>query len=534
MLARLHHVARSYGDQTIFDDVSLDLRPAERLALIGENGSGKTTLLRLIAGLDAPDSGQVERLGSVAYLPQHAPQHGGKVLDAVTPPELLEALCVLNAASADLGDPTPDHLRTFSAAEERYRSAGGYDFETRAKAVLAGLDLDPQAAVGQLSGGQARRVLLARLLLSPAELYLLDEPTNHLDEASVRWLEDWIARSRAAFVLASHDRAFLDAVSTHTAELERGRLTFYPAAYSAATKLKATLRDAQDRAHTATRRQQAALATEAARRQSKARSAGSYNPKRAADSDKLLAKGKAQNAQNVSAARAKALEKRAERLVVPDKPYDDHRLITLDLPAASTGPSEVLTVRDLAVRRGSFTVLENVNLDVRRGDKIALTGPNGGGKSTLLRAILGQLPCRGTVRLGAGLHLYFAGQSGEELSNLSTLKDALLDANPLLTPHQLYEIAAQVGLPPEPSFRLANLSGGQRTRLSLARLGVTRASLLVLDEPTNHLDIKAIEALEDLLRRFSGTLLLATHDRHLRQQVATRVWEVGGGGVWEG
>lgn len=534
MLARLSHVARTSGDHLIFEDVSLTLLPAERLALIGENGSGKTTLLRLIAGLVAPDSGQIERPGTVTYLPQHAPQLEGDVLSAVTPLELHAAGQAMHAASLTLTDPTPAHLSAFSAAEEAYRELGGYDFETQAAAVLGGLDLGPQASANQLSGGQMRRVLLARLLLSPAELYLLDEPTNHLDGSSVRWLEDWIVGSRAAFVLASHDRAFLDAVATRTAELERGRLTVYPGNYSAALELKATLREAQGRDHAAARKQQAALEAEAARRQSKARSAGSYNPKRAADGDKLLAKGKAQNAQNVNAARARALEKRAERLEVPDKPYDDHRLITLDLPAAPTGPAEVLTVRDLGVRRGEATVLSGVNLDVRRGEKITLTGPNGGGKSTLLLALLGRLPSSGTVRLGAGLQVYFAGQGGEELTGLPTLGDALLDANPWLTPHQLYEIAAQVGLPPDPTFPVADLSGGQRTRLTLARLGVTRAGLLVLDEPTNHLDVRAIEALEGLLHSFPGTLLLATHDRRLRERVATRVWEVEGGKVREG
>ncbi|WP_420596339.1 ABC-F family ATP-binding cassette domain-containing protein [Deinococcus sp.] len=447
MLPRLHHVARIFGDQTVFEDVSLELHPAERLALIGENGSGKTTLLRLIAGLDTPDSGQIEKASSVASLPQHAPEAQGDVLQAVTPPELLEAARTLQTASAALNDPTPEHLDAFAAAEEEYRTLGGYDFETRARTVLAGLDLDPQASASQLSGGQTRRVLLAQLLLAPAELYLLDEPTNHLDEPSVRWLEDWLAASRATFVLASHDRAFLDAVTTRTTELERGRLTLYPGNYSAAMELKAALREAQLRAHRAARKQQAALETEAARRQSKARSAGTYNPNRAPDNNKMLAKGKAENAENVNSARAKSLEKRAERLDVPDKPYDDRRLLTLDLPAAPIGPAEVLTVRELRVQRGETVILNGINLDVRRGDKIALSGPNGGGKSTLLLALLGRLPFSGSVKLGVGLQVYFAGQGGEELFSLPTLADALLDANPLLTPHQLYEVAAQAGLP---------------------------------------------------------------------------------------
>ncbi|WP_161882341.1 ABC-F family ATP-binding cassette domain-containing protein [Deinococcus alpinitundrae] len=533
MLLKLSHVARTRGDQLIFEDVSLTLQPAERLALIGENGSGKTTLLRLIAGLEQPDSGQIERSGTLAYLPQHAPQPSGQVLEAVTPPELRTAAQTLAAASDALSSATPSALDAFSAAEETYRVLGGYDFAARARAVLGGLDLSPDALTAQLSGGQTRRVLLAQLLLSPAEVYLLDEPTNHLDEASVRWLEDWIVHSRAAFVLASHDRAFLDASATRSAELERGRLTLYPGNYAAAMDLKSTLREAQGRDHRAQQRQRRALTQEQSRLSSQAHSAGKFSHRRAGNKPLLAAKNKAEGVSNTLAGRAKALEHRLTQLdaAATDKPYDDRRHLTLDLPSAPTGPAEVLTVRGLNVRRGETTVLSGVDLDVRRGEKIALTGPNGGGKSTLLLALLGRLPSTGSVRLGTSVQVYFAGQGGEELSSFLTLKDALLDANPLLTSHQLYEIAAQVGLPPDPGFRVADLSGGQRTRLTLARLGVTRAGLLVLDEPTNHLDVKAIEALEGLLQSFPGTLLLASHDRRLRERVATRVWNVGSGGV---
>ncbi len=533
MPARLHHVARVYGDQMVFEDVSLELRPHERLALIGENGSGKTTLLRLLAGLDTPDAGQVELAPSAAYLPQYGQHACASVLQAVTPTQIHAAAQALAAASADLSAPTPGVLAAFSAAEDTYRTLGGYDFGTRAAAVLTGLGLDPHADVQQLSGGQARRVLLARLLLSPAELYLLDEPTNHLDGPSVTWLERWILGSRAAFVLASHDRAFLDAVGTRTAELERGRLTVYPGNYSAATDLKAALQAAQERDHAAFGRKRSALDEERRRQASKGKV--EENRRRARDNDKFLSSHKAGRAQQIFSARARAIEKQIERLdaQATGKPFQDRRLLTLDLPAAPIGPAEVLTVRDLGVECRGVGVLGGVNLDVRRGDKVALTGFNGGGKSTLLLALLGRLPHTGTVRLGAGLQVYFAGQDAQELCGLPTLADALLGANPLLAPHQLYEIAAQVGLPPDPSFRVADLSGGQRTRLTLARLGVTRAGLLVLDEPTNHLDVRAIEALEGLLRAYPGTVLLATHDRRLREQVATRVWEVGGGAVRE-
>ncbi|MHA0038988.1 ABC-F family ATP-binding cassette domain-containing protein [Deinococcus sp. PESE-13] len=533
-MLRAREVARRYGDQTIFEGVTLDLAAGERLALIGENGSGKSTLLRVLAGLDAPDAGHVTRTGRVSLLTQHTDLGAGNVLSAVTPPELLEARNAFEQATERLSEGSDAALTAFAEAEERYRLAGGYDFEARASGVLAGLKLDAGADARQLSGGQLRRVMLARLLLSPADVYLLDEPTNHLDADGAAWLESWIRASDAAFVLASHDRAFLDAVATEVAELERGELHVYPGNSSAAMELKATLREAQQRDHEAYKRKRAALDEERRRRVSKARSAGAFNTSRASDNNKMLARGKAENAQNLNAAHARRLTRQLERLDASAvaKPFEDRRVLTLDLPPLPPGPLEVLTVRDLGVTREGQEVLSGVNLHVRRGDRVALTGPNGGGKSTLLRALLSELPHTGTVTWGAGLTRSVAGQHGEELRGLGTVGGALLDANPALTPHQLHEIAAQVGLP-GPLAALATLSGGQRTRLSLARLSVTRAQVLLLDEPTNHLDLPMIEALEVLLLAFPGTVLLASHDRRLLGRVATREWRVGGGGVTE-
>ncbi|EYB68796.1 ABC transporter ATP-binding protein [Deinococcus phoenicis] len=525
-----------FGDRTIFEAVDLEIGAGERLALVGENGGGKTSLLRVMAGVDPPDAGTVWRTGRVALLAQHAGTGTGTVLDAVTPENLRAAHQAFNLASARLTEGTDEALSTFADAEETYRLAGGYDFGARAASVLHGLDLDPQAVAARLSGGQTRRVMLSRLLLSPADLYLLDEPTNHLDAGGAAWLEGWIRASDAAFVLASHDRAFLDAVTTRTAELERGRLTVYPGGYTAAMEVKAGLREAQERDHAAYRRKREALMQEQGRLRSAGESAGKFNHRRAGNQALLPAKNKAENVSNTLAGRARALDRQLERLDAQagDKPFQDRRTVRLDLPDAPPGPAEVLTVRDLTVTRDGHEVLSGVRLDVRRGDRIALTGPNGGGKSTLLAALLGTLPHTGEVRWGQGLGVYAAGQHGEELADVATVGEALLDANPVLTPHQLHEVAAQVGLPGGPDFPVPGLSGGQRTRLSLARLSVTRAQVLVLDEPTNHLDIRAIEALEGLLLTFPGTVLLASHDRTLVGRVATRVWEVGGGGVREG
>lgn len=517
-------VALTYGDQVIFDDVSLTLGAGERVGLIGENGSGKTSLLRVLAGELAPSSGEIRHTGRVAYLSQQAGELSGTVLEAVKPAALRQAAQRYAAAIAGLTAATPEALAEFAEAEEAYRAAGGYDWEAQAGGVLAALGLDAQAQADALSGGQTRRLLLASLLLAPAEIYLLDEPTNHLDVAGLAWLEGWMRASPAAFIFASHDRAFLDNVSTHTAELERGRLTLYPAPYTAAMALREAERAAQERDFEAYRRKRAALEQEKGRLQSVARSAGQFNHARAGNVAMLPAKNKAQAVSQKLAGQARALERRVERLDAQAvaKPFSDHRRLTLDLPPIPAGPSEVLRVEGLTVQRGERVVLDRLNLHVRRGEKVALVGENGAGKSTLLRAILGELPLTGRVVWGAGLSLYAAGQNGEELTGFDTLAQALLEANEQLTPHQLYEITAQLHLPP-PSTPISHLSGGQRTRLSLARLSVTRAQVLLLDEPTNHLDPQMVDVLDDVLRDYAGTVLLATHDRRLIERVAGRV-----------
>lgn len=523
-------VALTYGDQVIFDDLSLTLGAGERMGLIGENGSGKTSLLRVLAGELAPSSGELRRMGRVAYLTQQAGELLGTVLEAVKPAALRQAAQRYASATAGLETATPEALAEFAEAEEAYRAAGGYDWEAQASGVLAALGLDAQAQAGALSGGQTRRLLLASLLLAPAEIYLLDEPTNHLDAAGLTWLEGWMRASPAAFIFASHDRAFLDSVSTHTAELERGRLTLYPAPYTAAMELRETERAAQERDFEAYRRKRGALEEERQRQASRGRSAAQYNHTRAHDNDKFITRSKAQNVQTTSAGTAKRLQKQVERLDAQAvaKPFADHRRLTLDLPPIPAGPSEVLRVEELTVQRGEKVVLDGLNLHVRRGEKVALVGENGAGKSTLLRAILGELPFAGRVVWGAGLSLYAAGQHGEELSGLGTLAKALLEANEKLTPHQLYEITAQLHLPP-PSTPISHLSGGQRTRLSLARLSVTRAQVLLMDEPTNHLDPQMVDVLEDVLRDYAGTVLLATHDRRLIERVASHVFSLESG-----
>jgi ATPase subunit of ABC transporter with duplicated ATPase domains len=518
-------VAKRFGDQIVFENLSLELHPGERVALLGRNGSGKTSLLRALAALDQPDAGEVVLHGTVAYLAQRGDLETGKLRDAVLPEALLRLKAELETAQLALAEPSDENLERFSRAEEAFRVALGYDVEARTAEVLAGLELDGDMNGAALSGGQTRRALLARLLLQPARFYLLDEPTNHLDEPSIAWLEGWIRDSDAAFLIVSHDRAFLDATVTRCYELERGQLNEYPGNYTATVQEKRTRLEAAKIAyqqHTRKVRQleeQAALAAQQASR--------AENKNRIGNRDAMTASHLANRGAHKSGRRALALEKRISHMGEPEKPFEDPFMTRVPLEPGAHGPNEVLTLEDLSLTRGERVILERVTLHLRRGERVALTGPNGGGKSTLLAGILGQLePRAGSIRHGVGLKLYWAGQNTEELDVYDTLEDALLGANPDLETRAVYARLASLGLPKDPKRSVSSLSGGQRTRLSLARLSVTRAQLLVLDEPTNNLDVDAIEALERLLLDYPGTVLFASHDRRLVQTVATKVWRV--------
>jgi ATPase subunit of ABC transporter with duplicated ATPase domains len=378
-----------------------------------------------------------------------------------------------------------------------------------------------------LSGGQERRALLARLLIEPSDFYLLDEPTNHLDLESLVWLEEFVNSSEAGFLIVSHDRAFLDATVTRCYELERHKLTEYPGNYSEAMATKKAIQENQLNDYLAHQRKVTALEIEATGIRQYAASAGKFDHRKKTWGHTMQAKNKAENVSRTLANRAKALEKRIEHMGELEKPFEENFMTRIKLGNLNHGPNEVLTLENLKLERGEKLILEGLNLHLRRGERLALIGVNGGGKSTLLKAILGQLPISsGKILTGVGLNIYWAGQNTEELDEHETLKDALLAANPDLETRELFALLASLGLPKDPTRAITTLSGGQRTRLSLARLSVTKAHLLILDEPTNNLDIDAIQALEKLLLEFNGTILFASHDRRLLENVATKTLEI--------
>ncbi len=523
----LKRVTKRYADNLIFENVSLELHASDRVGLLGRNGSGKTTLMKLLTNLEQPDAGEVGRSGKLAYLEQRSELEVGSLREIVLPVHHRKLKTQLEQAQQKLEIPTPENLEHFAIAEEAFRVAGGYDIEARSERILAGLGLSGDFSSKALSGGQERRALLARLLIEPSDFYLLDEPTNHLDLESLIWLEDFVNSSEAAFLIVSHDRAFLDATVTRCYELERQKLTEYPGNYSEAMEFKRAFQENQLNAFLSHERKVNALKIEARGIRQYAESAGDFDHRKKSWGHTMQAKNKAENVSRSLANRAKALEKRIEHMGELEKPFEENFMTRIKLGNLNHGPNEVLTFQNLKLERGEKLILKGLNLHVRRGDRIALIGANGGGKSTLLKAILGQLPISsGFISKGVGLNLYWAGQNTEKLEEYETLKDALLAANPDLETREIFALLASLGLPKDPTRAISTLSGGQRTRLSLGRLSVTKAHLLILDEPTNNLDIDAIGALEKMLLEFEGTIVFASHDRKLLENVASKTLEI--------
>ena len=534
MSVRLTRVSKRYADNLIFEAADLEVNPGERVALLGRNGSGKTTLLKILVGLEPADSGSVTRSGKMAYLEQRGDLGSGSLLEQIMPVAYRQSKHDLERAEKMLEQPSDEHLERYASTEEIFRTIGGYDLEARAEAILAGLGLDGKRSSAQLSGGQERRALLARLLIEPSDFYLLDEPTNHLDLESIHWLEHWVNTNDAGFLIVSHDRAFLDATVQRCYELERAKLTEYPGNYSEAMAFKKAFQENQLNAFLAHERKVKALKVEAQGIREYAQSAGEFDHRKRSWGHTMQAKNKAENVSRTLANRAKALEKRIEHMGELEQPYNERFMTRIKFTPMQHGPNEILTLENLRLERDGGLILEHVNGFVRHGDRLALTGPNGGGKSTLIAGILGQLePRAGSIRHGVGLSVYWAGQDTQELEAFTTLEEALLAANPDLQLSETYALLASLGLPKDPKRAISSLSGGQRTRLSLARLSVTRAHLLVLDEPTNNLDVDAIEALEKLLLEYPGTVLFASHDRRLLETISTRRWLVNAGQVLE-
>jgi ATPase subunit of ABC transporter with duplicated ATPase domains len=519
-------IVRHHGAQVVLGGVSLSVTPGARLGVVGPNGIGKSTLLRVLAGLEPPDAGSVERspaTTTVGWLPQEPDAAPGETLRGYLARRtgVAAASDQLDATTAALGGDA-ESIEAYSAALEHFLAIGGDDLEARTGAVLAqvGLPADRlDVEVGHLSGGQAARAALAAILLSRQDVLLLDEPTNDLDFAGLELLEHFVASTSSAVVTVSHDRAFLDQVVTRILEL---RLPDHDAVehaggwsdYVASRELARRQQQEGYEKFTAERdRLQGRQQT-----QREWAVTGVKNAKaKKTDNDKFIPHLKSQRSEKM-AAKVKATEKAIERLEVVEKPWEPWQL-QLELTAATRGGDVVARLDGAVVELGSFR-LGPIDLEVAWQDRVAILGPNGSGKTTLLRALLGEVPLASGQRwLGPGVTVGLLDQRRLRYGGDRPLLRSFMDTTGL-DRSEARSLLAKFGLGAEHIDRAGEqLSPGERTRALLAELMAQGVNCLVLDEPTNHLDLEAIEQLEVALAAFDGSLLLVTHDRRFLEAV---------------
>ena len=490
----------AFGHVPLLDGASFALEAGERVALIGRNGAGKSSLLKILAGLERPDDGALQVQGGlrrvyVAQEPSFAPGSTvfHAVADGVAEARALRARYEQHADGEDL-----------DALQSRIEALGGWTWEQRVDAALQRLHLDPQALVQTLSGGTAKRVALARALVAAPEVLLLDEPTNHLDIDAIEWLQDLLVDWRGALLLVSHDRAFIDAVATRIVELDRGVLRSYPGRFAAYEEAKARELNAE------------ALA--------------------AARADKLLAQEEAWIRQGVEARRTRSVGRVARLQRLREQRASRRERVgrvRLELDAGAPPGKIVAELQDVTLRFGERLLVDRFSATLLRGDKVGLIGPNGCGKTSLLRLILGELaPSAGRVRRGTNLRIAYFDQLRSALDPQASLAETIAPGSEWIEiagqrKHVMSYLGDFLFAPERARSPVRTLSGGERNRLLLARLFALPANVLVLDEPTNDLDIETLELLEDLLQGWDGTVFLVSHDRRFLDNVVTSTiaWE---------
>lgn len=505
-------IERSFSGDVLFDNINIQVDEKDRIALVGRNGAGKSTLLKILVGEETPTSGEIntKRDLTLSYLAQDSRFESENtifdemlhVFDEVRGME--SRLRKMEMQMAELtGDAFDKLMSDYDRMSEEFRVKGGFTYEAEIKAILNGFKFDEsmwQMKISELSGGQNTRLALAKMLLEKPELLVLDEPTNHLDIETIAWLENYLVNYQGALIIVSHDRYFLDKVATVTLDLTPHSLDRYVGNYSKFMDLKAEK-----------------LALEAKNYEKQA---------------KEIAKLEDFVQRNIVRAsttkRAQARRKQLEKMERLDKPTAGQKSANMTFHADKVSGNVVLTVTDAAIGYDDQILSEPINIDVKKFEAIAIVGPNGIGKSTLIKSIVGQIPfIKGTSTYGANVEVGYYDQTQSNLTRTNTVLDELW--NDFSTTPEV-EIRNRLGAflfsGDDVKKSVSMLSGGERARLLLAKLSMQNDNFLILDEPTNHLDIDSKEVLEDALIDFDGTLLFVSHDRYFINRVATKVLEI--------
>jgi len=501
------------GDLKVLSGLTLAIEAGEKLGLVGRNGAGKTTLLRILAGESEPDGGSVKRVDGAKVGLTSQSLYAGERGDGSVEDEILSAFASIIQREQELKEletrlsenPSDSLLERYGRLQSEFERDGGYEYRARTASTLSSLGFAPEdwkRPVGSFSGGEQSRVALARLLLEEPDLILLDEPTNHLDLRTIEWLEAFIKNAKSAVLVVSHDRYFLDAISDSILELDGGRIDRYPGNY---TKY---------------------VAEKQARGEQLARKAKA-NADRRAQLERFIVKNRAKN---TKATQAKSKQKLLDRMEKIDGPKNGSKNMHLDLGGETARAGRV--VMEMEDVRYSYpdsdkTLLEDLQLVVERHERVALLGLNGTGKSTIMRLATGELDAKnGLVRLGNNVEPAYQDQQLARLEGSKTVLQEAMDATGLDAPETRQLLGAFLFSGEDAFKTVSSLSGGEKSRLSLAEIVVSGANLLLLDEPTNNLDIPAREALEDALLDYRGTIFFISHDRYFLRKLATRIVEL--------
>ncbi len=514
MILACHNIEKSFGEQVIVSHGSFHIEEREKAALVGVNGAGKTTVLKMIIGSEPLDAGDVilAKGKTIGYLAQHqAMQEGSTIYEEVrsAKADIIEMERQLRSIEQELkslsGDALNARLETYNRLQSDFEAKNGYACESEIVGVLKGLGFTEEAfskRTDTLSGGQKTRVSLGKLLLKNPDILLLDEPTNHLDLNSIAWLENYLINYPGAVLIVSHDRYFLNRVVTKVIEIERGQIQMYMGNYKAYSEKKQMLRDARLKEYLnqlrEIRHQQAVI-------------------------DKLRSFNREK-----SIRRAESREKMLSKMTPVEKPLEAAGEMFFSLEPSCVSGNDVLSVEGLSKQFDGQILFRDVSFDIRRGEHVAIIGDNGTGKTTLLKILNQVVPAdSGSFTLGTKVNIGYYDQEHHVLHDEKTIFQEISDDYPTLTNTEIRNTLAAFQFTGDDVFKeISSLSGGEKGRVSLAKLMLSEANFLILDEPTNHLDITSKEILEEALNNYSGTVLYVSHDRYFINQTASRILEL--------